>query len=130
MTSFSKFFPCPFLGKNMGSIISPWIVSMDALKPFTVPNMKMQKDILPYLDHKDDYNFDIKLKVFIEENGQEAQITESNYKYMYWTMKQQLAHHTVNGCNARPGDLYGSGTISGPTEGEFGSMLELSWKGT
>ena len=103
----------------------------EALKPFTVPNMEKRKPILPYLDHKDDYNFDIDLTVFLKpENEPESKISTSNFKYMYWSMKQQLAHHTVNGCNANPGDLYGSGTISGPEQHEFGSMLELSWKGT
>lgn len=122
----------PFLGKNMGTVISPWIVTPEALKPFTVPNMQMQKEILPYLKHEDDFNFDIKLTVDIlpEDFEQEVRICNSNFKYLYWTMKQQLAHHTVNGCNSQPGDLYGSGTISGPTDQEYGSMLELSWRGT
>ena len=66
----------------------------------------------------------------IPENGDDNLVSTSNYKYMYWTMEQQLAHHTVNGCNIRGGDLIGSGTISGPTEGSYGSMLELAWKGT
>ena len=121
----------PFLGKNMGTVISPWIVTMEALKPFTVANMEKRKPILPYLDHKDDYNFDIDLSVFLKpENEAESCISNSNFKYMYWSMKQQLAHHTVNGCNANAGDLYGSGTISGPDDSSLGSMLELSWKGT
>jgi len=122
----------PFLGKNFGTTISPWIVTMDALEQFIVPNMEMKNDILDYLKHDDDYNFDINLQVDIkgENMAEYKRVSDSNFKYMYWTVKQQLAHHTVNGCNASTGDLYGSGTISGPTEGEYGSMLELSWKGT
>ncbi|CAK8694890.1 fumarylacetoacetase-like [Clavelina lepadiformis] len=122
----------PFLGKNFGTSISPWVVTMDALKPFVTSNMKRDVEILPYLKHDDDYNFDINLSVSVQgENMVEpAVVCESNFKHMYWTMKQQLAHHTVNGCNAKPGDLYGSGTISGEEQKSFGSMLELCWKGT
>ena len=126
----------PFLGKNMGTVISPWVVTFEALEPFIVPNMEMRNEILDYLKHDDDFNFDIKLSVDLIPNYHEnddskaVRISDSNYKYMYWTMKQQLAHHTVNGCNSNPGDLYGSGTISGPTDKEYGSMLELSWRGT
>jgi len=122
----------PFLGKNFGTTISPWVVTMDALEQFTVPNMEMRNPILDYLKHDDEYNFDIKLQVGIKGENMEdyKHVTDSNFKYMYWTVKQQLAHHTINGCNASTGDLYGSGTISGPSEGEYGSMLELSWKGT
>merc|ERR1712176_80295 len=122
----------PFMGKNFGTTISPWIVTMDALEQFTVPNMEMKNPILDYLKHDDDYNFDIKLNVSIKSKTMDdyQSVADSNFKYMYWTVKQQLAHHTVNGCNASTGDLYGSGTISGPDEGAYGSMLELSWKGS
>jgi len=87
---------------------------------------------LPYLRHADSYNFDVDLEVAIQPDGAEAAsvVCRSNFKHLYWTMKQQLAHHSVTGCNMRPGDLLASGTISGPEEQSFGSMLELSWRGS
>ena len=122
----------PFLGKSFASCISPWIVTIDALEPFRIPGPKQDNPkVLPYLEYKDNKHIDIKLDVIIQpENGDENIVGQSNYKYMYWNMNQQLAHHSVNGCNIRVGDCMGSGTISGPKESEFGSMLELSWKGT
>ncbi|XP_052812952.1 fumarylacetoacetase-like [Mya arenaria] len=122
----------PFLGKNFGTTVSPWVVTMDALKPFVTKNMPQDPKPLPYLTHEDDYNFDISLEVAIMCDGlsSPATICRSNFSNMYWTMKQQLAHHTVTGCNINPGDLMGSGTISGEMEDSFGSMLELCWKGT
>ncbi|XP_078490694.1 fumarylacetoacetase-like [Ciona intestinalis] len=122
----------PFLGKNFGTTISPWVVTMDALSSFIVENTKQDVQVLPYLKHDDNYNFDIKLSVSIQGEGmnEPAVVCNSNFKNMYWTMKQQLAHHTVNGCNSQTGDLYGSGTISGEDESSYGSMLELCWKGT
>uniref|UniRef100_A0A8C4E9U9 Fumarylacetoacetase n=1 Tax=Dicentrarchus labrax TaxID=13489 RepID=A0A8C4E9U9_DICLA len=122
----------PFLGKNFGTTISPWVVPMEALLPFAQPNTLQDPEPLPYLQHQDAYTFNINL--FVSLKGQDmaeaATICRSNFKYMYWTMKQQLAHHTVNGCNVRPGDLLASGTISGPDPESFGSMLELSWRGS
>ncbi|MBL6875296.1 MAG: fumarylacetoacetase [Chitinophagales bacterium] len=121
----------PFLAKNFGSVISPWVVTMDALEPFRTKGYKQDPKVLPYLKHKKDANFDIHLEVALQpENGQAENICTSNYKYMYWNMNQQLAHQTVNGCNLNVGDIYASGTISGPNENSYGSMLELSWKGT
>ncbi|XP_060075134.1 fumarylacetoacetase-like [Ylistrum balloti] len=122
----------PFLGKNFATTISPWVVTMDALKSFTVPNMPQNPVPLPYLQHEDPYSFDINLQVNLKSDGlsQPHVLCRSNYKYMYWTMKQQLVHHTVTGCNTNPGDLLASGTISGETTDSFGSMLELCWKGT
>uniref|UniRef100_A0AAR2KGP5 Fumarylacetoacetase n=1 Tax=Pygocentrus nattereri TaxID=42514 RepID=A0AAR2KGP5_PYGNA len=177
----------PFLGKNFGTTISPWVVPMEALTPFVEANavqvchqitldhcttqehkkplgsiytcliqwrkisqpsnnssqhqeavrLNPSNDIadpqpLPYLQHQDPYTFNINLFVSIKGEGmrEAATICKSNFKYMYWTMKQQLAHHTVNGCNVRPGDLLASGTISGPDPESFGSMLELSWRGS
>lgn len=122
----------PFLGKNLGTTISPWVVTMDALKPFVVPNATQDPKPLPYLVHEDPYNFDIHLEVAIKGEGmpKPATVCRSNFKFMYWTMKQQLTHHTVTGCNANPGDLMASGTISGETPDSYGSMLELCWKGT
>uniref|UniRef100_UPI00398E3195 fumarylacetoacetase n=1 Tax=Pristiophorus japonicus TaxID=55135 RepID=UPI00398E3195 len=122
----------PFLGKSFGTTISPWVVPMEALLPFVVANPVQDPKPLPYLCSDDPYTFDINLFVSIkgEAMTEKATICRSNFKYMYWTMKQQLAHHTVNGCNIRPGDLMASGTISGPDPESFGSMLEQSWKGT
>ncbi|XP_042171871.1 fumarylacetoacetase [Oncorhynchus tshawytscha] len=122
----------PFLGKNFGTTISPWVVPMEALLPFAEPNTVQDPKPLPYLCHDDAFTFNINLFVSVkgEAMKEAATICKSNFKYMYWTMKQQLAHHTVNGCNVRPGDLLASGTISGPDPDSFGSMLELSWKGS
>jgi len=121
----------PFLAKNFQSTISAWVVTLDALQPFKVDGYKQTPEVLPYLKQKDIKNYDIQLEVAIQPDGQEATtVCNSNFKYMYWTMSQQLAHHTVNGCNVRVGDMYGSGTISGPEKEMYGSMLELSWKGT
>jgi fumarylacetoacetase len=121
----------PFLSKNFGSTISPWIVTMDALEPFRVKGYVQEPKVLPYLEYSGDKNIDITLDVFIKpENSDETRICRSNYKYMYWTMEQQLTHHTVNGCNINIGDMMASGTISGPDEGSFGSMMEITWRGT
>ena len=122
----------PFLGKSFASSVSPWIVTIDALEPFRLSGPKQDNPkILPYLEYKGEKHIDIKLDVIIQpENGDENIVGQSNYKYMYWNMNQQLAHHSVNGCNINCGDAMGSGTISGPEEGMYGSMLEVSWKGT
>jgi fumarylacetoacetase len=120
----------PFLGKNFASTISPWIVTLDALEAFRVSGPAQDPAPLPYLTQEGKKNFDIKMQVAIKpENGEETVVANSNFKYMYWSMAQQLAHHTVNGCNVRSGDMLGSGTISGPNKDQFGSMLELTWKG-
>lgn len=121
----------PFLSKNFASSISPWVVTMDALEPFKTKGAKQDPEVLPYLKFDGEFNYDIHLQVLIKTpNGFENIVSESNYKYMYWNLVQQLAHHTVNGCPINAGDMMASGTISGPTEGSFGSMLEISWKGT
>lgn len=121
----------PFLAKNFASTISPWVVTLDALEPFRTAGYEQEPKVLPYLQYEGDKNLDIKLEVIlIPENGQENLICTSNYKYMYWTMEQQLAHHTVNGCNINVGDMMASGTISGPQPHEYGSMMELTWRGT
>ncbi|KYG75644.1 MULTISPECIES: fumarylacetoacetase [Roseivirga] len=121
----------PFLAKNFASHVSPWIVTMDALEPFTVTGPVQDPEVLPYLKYEGDKHFDVKLQVGIQPEGvEETVVSNSNFKYMYWNVKQQLAHHTVNGCNMQVGDLYGSGTISGPTKPEFGSMLEITWRGS
>jgi len=120
----------PFLAKNFASTISPWIVTMDALEPFKTKSPEQSPTPLKYLQQKDKHTFDINLEVSLQpENATETLISKSNFKYMYWTMAQQLAHHTVNGCRVNSGDLMGSGTISGPTPDSYGSMLELSWGG-
>jgi len=122
----------PFGAKNLGTSISPWVVTMEALKPFAVPNYVQDPAPFPYLQHADPYTFDVNLEVAIKPAGSSTSsvVSQSNFKYMYWTMKQQLAHHTITGCNMKPGDLLASGTISGPEPSSFGSMLELSWRGS
>ncbi|KAF9350368.1 hypothetical protein BGX34_001262 [Mortierella sp. NVP85] len=122
----------PFLGKNFGTTVSAWVVTMDALEPFLVPGPKQDPTPLPYLFENGipsayDINLEIKLKP--AEGSNYDVISRSNLKYMYWSFAQQLAHHTVNGCNMRTGDLCGSGTISGPTKDSYGSLLELTWSG-
>lgn len=120
----------PFLAKNFASSISPWIVTMDALEPFRTKGPEQSPEPLPYLKQKGEKAFDINLEVLIKpENSEETVVSRSNFKYMYWSMAQQLAHHTINGCRINSGDMMGSGTISGPTEDSFGSMLELTWGG-
>lgn len=121
----------PFLGKNFGSTMSAWIVPLEALDPFRVPTPTQEPAVLPYLQFEGLKNYDLHLTVAIQpENAPETIVSKSNFKYMYWNMAQQLAHHTVNGCNVRVGDMYASGTISGHTPDSYGSMLELAWKGT
>ncbi|TNE54208.1 MAG: fumarylacetoacetase [Bacteroidetes bacterium] len=121
----------PFLAKNFASSISPWIVTLDALQPYQCEGPEQDPKVLSYLEYKGQKSYDINLQVLIQpNNGEENLVCRSNFKYMYWNMAQQLAHHTVNGCNVRAGDLMGSGTISGPTPDSYGSMLELAWKGT
>lgn len=120
----------PFLAKNFASTISPWIVTMDALYPFKTESPKQEIEPLPYLRSKGKKSYDINLEAYITpENGTPNRVTQSNFKYMYWNMSQQLAHHTINGCPVKSGDMMGSGTISGPTPDSYGSMLELSWRG-
>lgn len=121
----------PFLSKNFGSVISPWVVTLDALEPFKVNGPQQEPEVLPYLKFSGASNYDITLDVYLgNENFELHQISHSNFKFMYWNMFQQLAHQTVTGCNIKVGDMYGSGTISGSVPSSFGSMLELTWKGT
>ncbi|MCW5898899.1 MAG: fumarylacetoacetase [Flavobacteriales bacterium] len=121
----------PFLAKNFASSISPWVVTLDALEPFRVPGPPQDPRPLPYLRTEGAHGLDIALEVAIApQGGAETTVCRSNFRYMYWSMAQQLAHHTVNGCNIRSGDLMASGTISGPAPDSYGSMLELTWRGT
>lgn len=120
----------PFLAKSFASSISPWIVTLDALQPFKTESPKPVVEPLPYLQSKGKKSYDIHLEAFITpENGTPNLVSRSNFKYMYWNMSQQLAHHTSNGCAVKSGDMMGSGTISGPTPDSYGSMLELTWRG-
>jgi len=122
----------PFLGKSFGTSISPWVVPMEALEPFRTRGPVQNPEPLSYLQIKGDWSFDIQLEVFLQgEKMQEPhRICQSNFKYLYWNICQQLAHHTVNGTNLRTGDLLASGTISGGKKSSFGSLLELTWRGT
>ncbi len=120
----------PFLAKNFASSISPWIVTIEALEPFRTHGPEQQPEVLPYLKSHGKRNYDIKLQVAIQpENADETVVSNSNFKYMYWNMAQQLAHHTMNGCNVNVGDMMGSGTISGKSADSYGSMIELTWGG-
>src|SRR5262249_7406857 len=122
----------PFLAKTFPTSISPWIVPLEALEPFRCAGPVQEPKPLPYLQSKDHWAFDIQLEVLLqgEKMDRPQRICRSNFKHLYWNICQQLAHHTVNGCNAKPGDLMASGTISGPTPDSLGCLLELAWKGT
>ncbi|UOQ99953.1 fumarylacetoacetase [Hymenobacter sp. 5317J-9] len=121
----------PFLGKNFGSSVAPWVVTLDALEPFRTPGPVQEPTPLPYLQQSGAHNFDVHLEVALTPaSGPETTISRTNFGLMYWSMAQQLTHHASNGCNLETGDLYASGTISGPTPDSLGSMLELAWRGT
>lgn len=121
----------PFLAKNFASHLSPWIVTLEALEPFRTSGPVQDPKVLSYLEYQGDNHYDIELEVSIETaKGESKKVSESNFKYMYWNMVQQLAHHTVNGCNVKAGDMMASGTISGPEPHQYGSMLEIAWQGT
>lgn len=121
----------PFLAKSFCTTISPWLVSLDALAPFRVEGMAQEPAPLPHLVHSGTAHFDVVLEVSLQtaRMSRPQTICRSNMRNLYWSLGQQLAHQASNGTALRPGDLYASGTISGPEEGTFGSMLELSWKG-
>ena len=121
----------PFLGKSFASTISPWVITMDAMEPFKVKGPKQSPKVLPYLTFEGDKNYDLNLTVEIQpEKGKSKTVCKSNFKYMYWNMSQQLAHHTINGCNLNIGDMCASGTISGKNKNAYGSMLEITWRGS
>jgi fumarylacetoacetase len=122
----------PFLAKNFATSVSPWVVPLEALLPFRVPGAAQDPEPLPYLRRAGDWTLDIALEVALRTPALDAAhvIARSNAKHLYWDVCQQLAHHTVNGCNLRPGDLLASGTISGPEPFSRGSLLELGWRGT
>jgi fumarylacetoacetase len=121
----------PFLAKNFASSISAWVVNMDALEPFRTEGPVQDPAPLPYLKFEGKKNYAIELEVHLETTRfNPVRISHSNFKYMYWNMCQQLVHHASNGCNIQVGDMYASGTISGPEKSSYGSMLELTWRGT
>jgi fumarylacetoacetase len=122
----------PFLAKSFATSISPWIVSLDALEPFRIPGTELVPAALPHLSGIGNHHFDLVLEVYLQSAGMQGPqlISRSNSMHLYWSFAQQLAHLTSNGCNCDEGDLYASGTISGPDTGSYGSMLELAWKGT
>ena len=122
----------PFLAKNWATSVSPWVVPLEALQAFKTEPPKQNPAPLPYLNSQFRSAFDLQLEVHLktEKLDHPHKICTSNYKHLYWSMEQQLAHHTVNGCNVRTGDLFGSGTISGVEKDSYGSMLELAWMGT
>jgi fumarylacetoacetase len=121
----------PFLAKNFCTSISPWVVTLDALESFRRPLPPQDPEPLPYLRAANDFTYDIQLEARLQTPSMAAPhvITRTNFQNLYWSIAQQLAHHTVNGCNLQPGDLLASGTISGPTEESRGCMLELTWRG-
>lgn len=124
----------PFTAKNFATTISPWIVTLEALEPFRVKQPAQEPEVLSYL--KDPCpkgaSYDIHLEVHLSNDSLKVPhvLSRGNFKYMYWSMRQQLVHHTISGCNLQPGDLLGSGTISGPTEDSYGSLIELSTNGS
>lgn len=122
----------PFNAKNFATSVSPWVVTLEALAPFRCAAPAQDPAPLPYLTEGDRHSFDINLEVHLQAAGElrAGRICASNFRHLYWTMAQQLAHHTITGCNLNTGDLLASGTISGPDPGSFGSLLELTWRGT
>lgn len=122
----------PFLGKSFATTVSPWVVSLAALEPFRTSGPEQQPEPLPYLASGGDRSYDVHLEVDLIPSGssEATTIIRSNMRHLYWDIRQQLAHHTVNGCNTRPGDLMASGTISGPKPESFGSLLERTWNGS
>jgi len=120
----------PFLAKNFFSSVSPWVIPIEALEPFRVKAPKQDPQVLPYLRATDPTQFDVNLEVTLTTAaGTEKVISRSNFKHLYWTVPQQIAHHTITGCNLQVGDLLASGTISGREPDSFGSLLELTWGG-
>eukprot|EP00775_Hariotina_reticulata_P010267 gene10267-10426_t len=121
----------PFNGKNWATQISPWIVSLEALEPFKCCATPQDPPVLPYLEETDRHTWDIQLSAGIIPAGttHESNVTRSNLKHLYWTFQQMVAHHTAGGCNLHPGDLLGSGTVSGPEDHERGCLLEITWGG-
>jgi fumarylacetoacetase len=122
----------PFNAKNFATSISPWVVTLDALEPFRQPGPRQDPEPFDYLRSEEDWTYDIRLEVLIRSGKmtEAERVCQSNFKHLYWTIAQQLAHHSITGCNLRAGDLLASGTISAPDEGGFGSLLELTWNGT
>jgi fumarylacetoacetase len=120
----------PFLAKSFGTTISPWVVTFDALEPFRVSGPVQDPPVLDYLHCDRPAAFDIHLEVALQPSGGEpTTICRSNFRHLYWSWLQQVAHHTSNGCNLRTGDLLASGTISGPASDARGCLLELTWGG-
>ena len=120
----------PFNSKTFGTSISPWVVTLEAFEPFRSAAPAQDPQPLAYLRASNNSNYDIQLQVAIATEDSETVISNTNFKYMYWSMAQQLTHHTIAGCNVRVGDLMGSGTISGPEKDSRGSLLELTWNTT
>lgn len=123
----------PFNSKTFASSISPWIVTLEALEPFKTSSPVQEPQPLTYLreDHSaNSYDIQLSVEIQAEQAAQADVICETNFKYMYWSMAQQLAHHTIAGCNVQVGDLMGSGTISGPAPDSYGSLLEITWNAT
>lgn len=124
----------PFTAKNFATTVSPWVITLEALEPFRTQQPVQDPAVLAYLKDEDTKgaSYDINLEVHLSNDSLKAPhvLSRGNFKYMYWSMRQQLVHHTVTGCNMQPGDLLGSGTISGPTPDSYGSLIELSTNGT
>ncbi len=123
----------PFLAKNFATTISPWVVPMEALEPFRCAGPEQEDpQPLPYLRQENPRLWDVELYVLLAtaRMPEPVRIVGSNLRHLYWGPEQMVAHHTVTGCNLRPGDLIATGTISGPEKSSFGSLLELTWRGT
>ncbi len=117
----------PFLSKNFFSSMSGWVVTLDALEPFRIAGPAQDPPVLPYLQYEGPRHFDVRLEVAIQPaGGVETIVCRTNFQNLYWNIAQQIAHHTVNGCNLNTGDLLASGTISGFESGSFGSLLEIT----
>ena len=117
----------PFNGKSFGTTISPWVVTLDALEPFSVPGVMREIPNAAYLDDKKEKNsYNLNLQVEIVTGKTSTLVCKSRLQWLYWTFRDMVAHQTINGCAIRAGDMLATGTVSGPTEGTYGCLLEIT----
>lgn len=119
----------PFLGKSFATSVSPWLVTLEALAPFLVPLAPQEPAPLPHLADPEPLTYDVRLEVALVVGGREQVVSRTSLRHLYWSLAQMLAHATSNGALTRPGDLWATGTVSGPEPGSHGCLMELTWRG-
>ncbi len=119
----------PFLGKSFATSVSPWLVTLEALAPFLVPLAPQEPAPLPHLADPEPLTYDVRLEVALVVGGREQVVSRTSLRHLYWSLAQMLAHATSNGALTRPGDLWATGTVSGPEPGSYGCLMELTWRG-